>query len=129
VTAASPYAGQERIAYRAISLCHSVLPVEFYSLDASYTRGQGGGRAVSSMAAWIPGSRDARPGMTTAYVIISRIRLTAPAPLRARRHRSFAIFSWSARASGAEVIMATPTRMLGSSPSRNGLSAKMRRSG
>ena len=37
--------------------------------------------------------------------------------------------SCSASASGAEVIIATPTRMLGCSPSRNGDSARMWRSG
>ena len=48
------------------------------------------------------------------------MKSTAAGPFRARRQRSFAIFSCSASASGADVIIATPTRMFGSSPSRNG---------
>src|SRR5215510_3359979 len=58
-----------------------------------------------------------------------RISRTAAAPLSARCQSSLAIFSCSASASGAEVIIATPTRMLGCSPSRNGLSASTCRSG
>ena len=61
--------------------------------------------------------------------IISRMKRTAAGPLSALAHSSRAIFSCNASASGADVIIATPTRMFGSSPSRNGLSAKICRSG
>ena len=53
------------------------------------------------------------------------MKRTAAGPLSALFHRSRAIFSCSASASGADVIIATPTRMLGSSPRRNGLSARI----
>jgi len=55
--------------------------------------------------------------------ISERITRTAAAFLSERCHSSLAIFSCSARASGADVIIATPTRMFGCSPRRNGLSA------
>src|SRR4051812_47986859 len=60
-----------------------------------------------------------------AYVfsISERITRTAAAFLSERCHSSLAIFSCRASASGADVIIATPTRMFGCSPRRNGLSA------
>src|SRR5882724_6143275 len=59
----------------------------------------------------------------------SRMNATAAWPFRARCHSSLAIFSCSASASGADVIIATPIRTFGSSPSRNGESASIWRSG
>src|SRR5580704_12433462 len=64
-----------------------------------------------------------------AFPIIARMYATAAGPLSALVHRSRAIFSCSASASGADVIIAMPTRMFGSSPRRNGLSARICRSG
>ncbi len=59
----------------------------------------------------------------------SRRKRAAATPLSARCHMPSACFWCSASASGADVIMATPTRTLGSSPRRNGLSARSWRSG
>jgi len=66
---------------------------------------------------------------SSALSSIPRMKRTAAAPFKALDHKSRAIFSCSASASGAEVIMATPTRMFGYSPRRNGLNAKIFRSG
>ena len=91
------------------------------------SQAQGGKRQIKEMmrvGAWAELASPHR-----LFFIIFRMKATAAGPFRAPRQRSFAIFSCSASASGADVIIATPTRMFGSSPRRNGLSASTWRSG